>query len=112
MQYSLAQHVVIKHKKQGSICAICGHIMSEHHLEGHFDTHCLSNRYICKEKKRDGVVCNKDYHQKQGLVRHLNIVHHQKSFDTSKVKVLDKKECVFETKDDYTMGLEEHNMNN
>ena len=61
IQYGLAQHIVTKHEKQGSICAICGCIMSEHYLEGHFDTHRLSNRYICKEK-RDGEVCNKDYH--------------------------------------------------
>ena len=60
----------------------------------------------------DGEVCNKNYHQKKGLVRQLKIVHHQKSFDTSKVQVLDKKECVFGTKDNYAIELEECNMNN
>ena len=112
IQYGLVQHVIIKHKKQGKLCNICGCIMSEYYLEGHMDTHCVSNRYICKEKKRDGNICNQDSHQKQGLVRHLKVVHSRRSYNSAKVHVLEKKECVYETKNDYLVGMGECNLNN
>ena len=90
----LAQHI--------SIYDICGKTMSVHHLPDHKDSHSLRDRYICQEKVAStGKACQKSYKQKSGIVRHLKNVHKGKSFLSARLKIIDRKDLQYETKDNY-----------
>ena len=76
--------------------------MSVYHLDDHKDSHCLTNRYICEEKiKKSGEMCLKGYKQKSGMDRHLKNMYGGKSLKHAKVKIVDRDELEYESKDDY-----------
>ena len=110
-KYRLAQHVSIKHKHKGVQCEICGKNMSVYHLDDHKDSHCLTNRYICEEKiKKSEEMCLKGYKQKSAMDRHLKSMHGGKSLKNAKVKIVDRDELEYESKDDYQFVEKEKNV--
>ena len=110
-KYRLAQHVSIKHKHKGAQCEICGKNMSVHHLDDHRDSHCLTNRDTREEKnKKSGEMCLKGYKQKSGMDRHLKSMHGGKSLKNAKVKIVDRDELEYESKDDYQFVEKEKNI--
>ena len=105
---SLAEHVNIKHQSKGIACDICGNLMSAHHLGDHKDCHALSNKYICEEKK-PGKICLAGYKQKSGILRHVKNVH-GKTMKKAKVKIIDRSEIEYESREDYEVGKRERHM--
>ena len=110
-KYGLAQHISIKHKHKGAQCQICGKNMSVYHLDDHKDSHCLTSRYICEEQiKKSGEMCLKGYKQKSGMDRHLKSAHGGKSLKNAKVKIVDRDELEYESKDNYQFVEKEKNI--
>ena len=84
--------------------------MASHHLEGHMNVHAISFKFTCEEKvKKTGEKCGKKFKQKPGILRHVKQVH-AKLYSMAKVKVLEKSEMQFETREDYGLHHEEKGM--
>ena len=109
-KYGLAEHVNIKHQSKGIACDIYGNLMSVHHLEDHKDHHAVSNRYICEEmNKKTGKICLAGYKQKSGILRHIKNVH-GKTMKKAKVKIIDRSEIEYESREDYEVGKRARHM--
>ena len=107
-KYGLAEHINIKHQSKGVACGICGNLMSAHHLIDQKDHHTLSNRYICEEiNKKMGKMCLTSCKQKSGIHRHIKNVH-GKTMNKAKVKIIDRSEIEYESKEDYEVGKGKH----
>ena len=107
-KYGLAEHINIKHQSKGIACDICGNLMSAHHLIDHKDWHALSNRYICEEiNKKMGKMCLTGCKQKSGIHRHIKNVH-GKTMNKVKVKIIDRSEIQYESKEDYEVWKRKH----
>ena len=59
IKHALATHLLVFHEKKGSMCQICGKVMSKYHLSGHMDKHCITKRFECHEQSRKNVKCTK-----------------------------------------------------
>ena len=109
-KYRLAMHINVKHEKKRVKCNICDKTMASHHLDGHMNVHAISFKFTCEEKvKKTGEKCGKKFELKSGILRHFKQVH-VKSYGMAKVKVLEKSEMQFETREDYGLHHEEKGM--
>ena len=109
-KFGLAEHINIKLQSKGIACDICGNLMSADHLKDHKDCHTLSNRYICEEiNKKMGKMCLTGCKQKSGIHRHIKNVH-GKTMNKVKVKIIDRSEIEYESKEDYEVGKRETHM--
>ena len=99
-RHSLATHLKVYHKKQGSKCCICSKIMSKYHLAGHLDKHTLSQRHFCKEQIGK-VNCNKSYQQKSALICHLLEKCYKSSQKTANVFIKGERDVAYELAKEY-----------
>ena len=109
-KHSLATHLMVTHKKEGSKCQICGKVMSKYHLSGHLDHHTLTKRFQCKEKLPRGVVCERSYKQKSALIRHLRDKQRVKSLQSAIVNIASVKKVHYETAGDYEVEEKEEEL--
>ena len=106
-KHSLATHLTVVHKKEGSKCQICGKVMSKYHLSGHLDKHILTKRFQCREKLSRNVFCESSYKQKSALRRHLRQKHEGKSLEVASVEIRGEEQVTYETSSDYEIEEED-----
>ena len=106
-KHSLATHVIVTHKKEGSKCHINGKMMSKYHFPQHFDHHNLNKRFQCKQKLPGGDVCGRSYKQKSALIRCLREKHHIMSIESAHVKITSGQKVGYETAWDFEVEEEE-----
>ena len=109
-KHSLATHLMVTHKKEGSKYQICGKVMSKYHLSGHLDCHTLTKRFQCKEKLPRGVVCKRSYKEKSALIRHLRDKHMVQSLQGANVKITSIKKVDYETAGEYELEEEKEEL--
>ena len=100
-KHALARHLLVFHKKMGSMCDICGDIMSKHHLAQQMDKHYITKRFECNEKIGKNATCKKAYKQKSTLIRHIIEKHNKNNIEVANIKIRHESEVVYETSVDY-----------
>ena len=56
MKHSLVTHLLVFHEQKGSMCQICGKMMSKYHLSGHMDKH--STKKCLNAMKKSQKILN------------------------------------------------------